>query len=128
MYRIITGREDIMRIFYTPEELAATLKVQPGEIIAAIEAGELRAVRPTGAFRISDADADEWIWSNATLPRTSNAMVDDDGSSGYKGAGLPPGFAWGSTASGKARYPVKGSVAAGAVILLGKARQPLELS
>jgi excisionase family DNA binding protein len=47
--------------WYTTEELASALKVEPREIVALIEAGELEAVSIRGAVRIASNAVDRYL-------------------------------------------------------------------
>jgi excisionase family DNA binding protein len=52
--------------YYTPAEIAERLKVTPRTVYRWLESGELRAIRFTREYRISEADVEDFISRHRT--------------------------------------------------------------
>jgi excisionase family DNA binding protein len=104
--------------YCSPEEIANTLKISVGEVLGEIKRGELRAVQVDGSVRIAESDVKRWLpdfLDRHPLCKARQADVMD----------LPPGYRWCRTASGKARFPVRGSITSGAQMLSGTMQMTL---
>jgi len=110
-----------MQSYLTPEETAQQLKVEVPEILSLIEQGKLRAIRIGNNIRIPEKELERLpvtcaATSTATddLPHSPDAEASQDDSR------------WCLTRTGRAKFRVSGSVAAGAEIWPGKMRYPIK--
>ena len=103
-----------------PEETAQLLKVEAPEILALIEEGKLRAIRIGSNIRIPEPELERLPFTCAAGPAEEEASLRDAETPPKNTRPVP-------TRTGRARFRVAGSIAAGAEIWPGKMRYPIKL-
>jgi excisionase family DNA binding protein len=103
-----------MRDFATPEEIAEHLRVEVSDVLSLVQQGKLEAIQIGDNIRIPEGALDKL---RLTCAANSQLPIDP----------LPNGSRWCVTRSGRARFKVAGSVAAGAEIWPGKMQYPIRL-
>jgi len=111
-----------MSSYLTPEELAQQLKIEVEEVMALIEEGKLPAIRIGSSIRIREADVEKLQITCAAGP-AAKAPLPASLPSGN--AILTDGSRWCLTRTGRAKFRVLGSIAAGADIWPGQMQYPI---
>jgi excisionase family DNA binding protein len=105
--------------FFTPEEVAALLKVKPSTILDLIDQGQIGVIRIAGTVRVPEDRLRTFLDGLADqAPRQATPRPD-----------LPPdGSRWEQTFGGRSRFRIRGSVAEGAEVWFGARQYPLHFS
>jgi excisionase family DNA binding protein len=112
-----------MESYLTPEELAQQLKVAVADVMSLIEQGKLRALRIGSSIRIQEAEVEKLNVTCAAVPTAEDALPV---SADIKRGALQNGSRWCLTRTGRAKFRVAGSVAAGAEIWPGRMQYPIK--
>lgn len=112
-----------MSSYLTPEELAEQLKIEVEDVMSLIEQGKLRAIRIGNSIRIREAEVEKLQVTCAAVPAAMDAQPASPISDIEA---LPDGSRWCLTRTGRAKFRVSGSIAAGADIWPGKMQYPIK--
>ncbi len=107
-----------MQTYLTPEESAQQLKVEVTEIMTLIEQGKLRAIRIGNSIRIPGQEMENLLVTSPAGPNPAASEAVEI---------LPNSSRLVPTRTGRTKFRVSGSVAAGAEIWPGKMRYPIRL-
>jgi excisionase family DNA binding protein len=105
-----------MQNYLTPEEAAQQLKVEATEIIELIEQGKLRAISIGSNIRIPESELEKLLVTSAAGPTPSASGATET---------LPNNSRLVPTRTGRAKFRVSGSIAAGAEVWPGNMRYPI---
>ena len=108
--------------YLTPEELAEQLKIDVADVMSLIEEGKLRAIRIGNSIRIREAEVEKLQVTCAAVPTATDDLPVSPPSNN-----IPPnGSRWCLTRTGRAKFRVSGSIAAGADIWPGHMQYPIK--